>query len=488
MPYRDAFDFKPPGIFVVYAFARLFAGSAEWGIRVLEVAGLFAMVGAMVNLCDRLWQQRTAGWLAGALAALVHAQLEFWHTAQPETFGGMLSILGIWLSCTAPTSEPSRGRSSPLRLLGTGMAFGMAGLLKPPLAGGGAVVGLWLAATSYLSGRDLRRAVRPPLWIFVGGALPFVLCLTWFAARGALTELHETLFVFTPYYTKLGWRGRTAQGLLYQAFAEWLVAYASVMAVGLALGLANWRRAWRRPGVPMILGVIGIQLVGVALQGKFFPYHYAAVWPLTALLAGLGWNELWTEAQSRGRLALGGLALLMVASASLRTATKDVSDSFWTRAVRRVVLLARGWSDDEAIDGLATVADVNAGSNRKVARFLREHVTSTGSAYVWGFEPVIYDLASVRAASRFIYNVPQRVAWASTASRGELMCELAATRPDVIVVASGDVFPVVTDNAWGSEHVLREDFGQLRDLLAAGYRKHSRIDDFDLYLRADADP
>src|SRR5262245_7445629 len=37
MPYRDAWDFKPPGIFVVYAATRAVFGSGQWAIRLVEV-------------------------------------------------------------------------------------------------------------------------------------------------------------------------------------------------------------------------------------------------------------------------------------------------------------------------------------------------------------------------------------------------------------------------------------------------------------------
>lgn len=486
MPYRDAFDFKPPGIFVIYAAARLLSGSAEWGIRALEVAGLLAMVAAMVSLAERAWEDRTAGWLAGALTALVHAQLEFWHTAQPESFGGMLSILGVWLVC--PRAKVEGRTPSGARLVAAGIAFGAAGLLKPPLAGGGVVLGLWAAVRARRAGGDLQATLRPLALVFVGGVLPVAACLAWFKARGALDALHETLFVFTPHYTELSWRDRTLRGMLYQSLTEWLVNYSSVVTLGLALGLATWRTAWRRPLVPMIAGIVGIHIVGVALQGKFFPYHYGATWPFTALLAGLGWNELWRGARARGNAAWLGFAAALVVACTLRTATKDLADSFWTRAARRVRLLASGWKDDEAIDALATVADVNARGNREVAKFLRTHVPPGGSAFVWGFEPVVYDLAEVRSASRFIYNVPQRVAWAAEATRKELLCELRAHRPEVIVVASGDVFPVVTDNVFGSDYVLEREFTELRALLDASYRKHSRIDDFDLYVRREPTP
>jgi hypothetical protein len=486
MPYRDAFDFKPPGIYLVYALARALSGNAQWGIRALEVAGLCAMIVAMVSLAERWWGERNIGWLAGALAALVHAQLDFWHTAQPETFGGMLSVGAVWLSCPAVRSEVpvDLRRVESWRYFAAGALFGVAGLLKPPLAGGGAVLAVW-AAWPALRRLDLGEALRPVALVLVGGAAPFAACLAWFAAKGALPALRETLFEFTPHYTEISWRERTLLGMLYQSVTEWLVNYCSLVSVGLVLGLAMWRSAWRRPAIGLVAGIVAVQLVGIALQAKFFPYHYAGVWPFTALLAALGWWQAWRWAVSRGRRAAVGVTLLALLCVSLRTAAKDVPENWWRRAARRVRLLAGGWRDRPTIDGLASVADVSAGGNRLVAAELARRVPVGGSAYIWGFEPIIYDLAGVRFASRYVYNVPQRVEWAAAASRAELMCELYAQRPDVIVVASGDVFPMVTGNAIGSADVLEKDFPPLRDLLARDYHKLERIDDFDIYLRAD---
>src|SRR5262245_45295118 len=53
MPYRDAWDFKPPGIFLVFALSRLLFGPSQIWIRVLEVLGLLAMCFAIVRLCER---------------------------------------------------------------------------------------------------------------------------------------------------------------------------------------------------------------------------------------------------------------------------------------------------------------------------------------------------------------------------------------------------------------------------------------------------
>ena len=95
----------------------------------------------------------------------------------------------------------------------------------------------------------------------------------WFAARGAWHDLYETLFVFTPHYTRLGWEDATVPGMVYLAVEEWLIDLSGPNAVGVLAALILPPLASReREGVLHVLLVIAFQLVGVAMQGKFFPY------------------------------------------------------------------------------------------------------------------------------------------------------------------------------------------------------------------------
>jgi len=488
MPYRDAWDFKPPGIYLVYAFARAVFGSAHWGIRVLEVGGLVATVCGLALMAKRWWGDHRIGVLAGALVALVHVQLDFWHTAQPETFGGMLTIAGVVVG----TGGSSRHRTG-WRYIIAGLLFGSAGLLKPPLAGGGAVLAFWAAwealgqPAARLSRRiafGWRAALRPILLVLIGGAMPFAICLGWFGAKGAMAALYETLFVFTPHYTALGWHDNMLLSLCYRAVAQWLVHFSSLMAAGLLLSLACWRSLRCRRNVGLLLGIIAMQLLGVALQGKFFPYHYAALWPITAMVAALGWWKLWRyTVDNRGRVAVAVLSVGALVVASMRTATKDVPGSFWQRSLRRarVMLIDRG--DQEVLDNLATVADVDAKGNRDVAAELRRRVPADGVVYIWGFEPVIYDLAERAFASRYIYNVPQRVDWAAERTRHELLADLHSRPPDVMVIADADVFPMVTGNAIGSREIMEKHFPELRTFVESGYGKVKRVQDFDIWVK-----
>ena len=491
MPYRDAFDFKPPGIYLLYAATRGLFGSGWWAIRLVEFCGAAGTIAALALLSKRWWNEWRIGLLGGCIYALVHAQLDFWHTAQPETFGGMLVVFALVIGASHPSQHVRRscaGTVATNRLFIAGILFGCAGLLKPPLAGGGAVLALWhtLALVKQAHGGEKRwRSVATPLLsVLAGGTTPFVLCLAWFWSRGALDALHQTLFVFTPHYTALSWEGRSPQGMLYQAFAQWLVSFSSTTTFGLLLGLAGWQRIFAtRHTTGLVFGVIGIQLVGVALQGKFFPYHYAACWPLTGLVAALAYWHWWQRALQRGWFATGVFALLVVVGATMRTATKDLADSFWRRSAKRVnAFLLRNDTEQKAAE-LASVADVSAASNQLVADELKRRVPRDGYVYIWGFEPVIYDLAERRFASPYIYNVPQRVQWAAPAARATLLEDLQEHPPVAIVVAHHDVFPMVTGSTFDSASVMRESFPGLDELVANDYAKVKRLQDFDIYVR-----
>ncbi|MDC0742561.1 ArnT family glycosyltransferase [Polyangium mundeleinium] len=492
MPYRDAWDFKPPGIFLVYALARLLFGSAQGGIRILEVFGLALMTFGMTRLTLRFWGSRTLGLLAATISVLVHAQLDFWHTSQPESFGGMITIAALLCAPRkGPSGLPSAAATKARDWVVAGFLFGFAGLLKPPLVGGAAFVALlpawWDTDPARPTIERLRAAarglVRPSLLLAAGGAIPIALCAAWFGARGALGDLHRVLFVFTPYYTALGWHGAAPTAMFYWAFTEWFQQYGSVPTIGLLLALGFGLGARERPLALLALGIAFIHLVGVAMQGKFFPYHYGATWPLTGLVAALGYHALRKRARTRGALGFAGFFLVLLLVPFGRTATKDVPGSFLVRTQKRLALVADGLRNQRGLDELASVADVNTVTNRAVADLLRSVVPANRPIFVWGFEPSIYDMADRAAATRYIYNVPQRVAWAKEEHRKVLLADLEKAPPAAIVVEHYDVFPHVTGDAFDSADSMR-DFPEMQRLLDEKYVHHTSIGQMDVYLEA----
>jgi hypothetical protein len=492
MPYRDAWDFKPPGIFAIYALVRAIFGPAEASIRVFEVLGLASVAAAFVLMSMRFFGDWRVGVIGAALGVLVHAELEFWHTAQPESFGGMLTAWALVLATFEPKSDDPRGRRKLFAAWAlSGACYGMAFLMKPPLGGGALVSSAFVTFRLFQKSRgdgagppNWMELVRPTLTIGAGSVMPIALCVAWYAARNAFGDLYDAIFVFAPHYTKLSWEGASVMGALYLAFEEWFVDLSAPTAAGVLAALLLPPAATReREGVFHVLAVIAMQLVGVAWQGKFFPYHYGASLVLGSLIAGLGAYKVWQRALSRGFPAI---ALFLVTSCLIiqaRSATRDTRTDFLDRCVaRHRQLLGLSNTSREELDAiLYSVADVSYGANRRVAEFLRRELAPDELAFIWGFEPIIYDMSERRPASRYIYNVPQRVAWAKDQTRATLMAELDARPPKAIIVEHRDVFPVVTGDALDSADTLKR-FPALAARINDRYALTTTIEDFDVYL------
>jgi hypothetical protein len=485
-PYKGAWDFKPPGIFLVYAVARTLFGGGVHAVRVLEALGYGSLVWAFAIFSRRHVGDARPGILGGALAVLTHVQLEFWHTAQPESFA---AVLLAW-ALVAATWEPAERTDKNVKLLWLSWAFvgalyTMASLLKPPL-GGGLLVSLGLLLrreTKRVGGFDAKTLAAPIAAVVVGAIVPLALTAAYFASKHALGDLHETLFVFTPYYTKLGFRSEWFLGFVFLAVEQWTFTFSAFNVFGLAFLLALPRLHEKEAlGAAHVAGMVAFQLVGVALQAKFFPYHYGASLPFAGLLAGWGFWKLWCWARRFQLAGLVGVGALVWLLHDARTATRDVEDGFWDRCRQRLRTVTDASIRVEVADHLYSVADVDAGENRRVAEWLAARTKPTESVYLYGFEPAIYDLAQRRPATRYIYNVPQRVTWGRENARRVLMDDLRSDPPAVIVVERRDVFPVVTGDNLDSASSLRT-FPELANLVNDQYQFAERVGDFELHVR-----
>lgn len=483
MPYRDAWDFKPPGIFLTYALAQGLFGKSMLAIRLLEVLGLIGTAFGLQRLGQVFFDRPKAGLVAAAVAALVHAELEFWHTAQPETFGGFLTVAAL----VVVTLEPAQNRRW-LVPLATGALFGLCALFKPPLGGGILVCGAYVLTREQLRAAGLPKLVRSGALLALGFAAPIVLVLGWIAARGAWPAFYWTFHDFVPGYTKLNWDGAHAAGMLYYALEEAFFKFSALSAFGVIAAITMTPLHGReREGIFLVLGIIAIHLTGITMQGKFFPYHYAATLLLISFLAGLGLYKLFRRCLLAGPGSMLALAAFVVVAISMRDAVRDLPQDFWDRSVMRLSFLLRQEPLRSRADldrELSYVADYNLDADRQVALDIRSRTSSGQSVFIWGFEPSIYFLAERPLASRFTYDVPQRTPWERAFSRRELLRDLSVNRPQVIVVQRRDVFPSVTGSPLDSKDEL-PNFPELKALIDNQYRKAKEIEDFEIYERSE---
>jgi hypothetical protein len=463
-PYRDAWDFKTPGVFFVYALARGVAGSGMQAVRGLEAVAFASLVAAFAILSRRFVGSVRPGLLGGALAVTGHVWLGFWHTGQPESFGGPLLAWALVLATWEPRPDAARGgRVQWAAWAGAGALYAFAALLKPPL-GGGIVVswaiaarGAWESAPA--DGR-LRATLHPTLAFAAGALAPLAATGLYFSVHGALPDLADALFGFAPEYAAINYRTGNLLIFWFRAIEFLLFRFSLLNVTGLMLFFALPRQGTRERRLAFhVLGVTGFLVAGIALQGRFFAYHYGAALPLVALLAGQG---LWKLTRLGRRRALGRLMLVVLANAN------GVNGPVEGGLAQRL----RAWDDGRRYNA----------PRRRVATWIERHTAPGDAIYVWGFEPVLYDLAARRPASRYVYNAPQRAAWYRERGRAVLMEDLRRTPPEAILVQRGDVHPGTTGNPRDSSAALRT-FPALSRLLAEGYAEAATIGDFKIHLR-----
>jgi hypothetical protein len=288
--------------------------------------------------------------------------------------------------------------------------------------------------------------------------------------------------VFLPEYTSLSSRNIPLLGAFLHALSQWLFSFSLVNAVGLAL-LFVLPSVFSREGEGIIhlLGYVSIQLVGIAAQAKFFPYHYGGILPFAGLLAGWGFYKLYRI--SRAKWIFVGCFLLLVWGQLNWRPAFNPRETYGERFVMRFASLFGNTEEKHRInDYLHCEADVNAGTDRRTAEWIAQHTSADAKIYIWGFEPSIYDLSKRKPASRYIYNVPQRIDKFKIEYRIDLMEELQESKPAVIIVEKRDIFPWVTGNVRDSRAEISE-FPELAKMLNERYEQAVEIEDLTLYRR-----
>jgi len=477
-PYKDAWDFKPPGIFFIYAFARLLFGAGQYAVRILEVFNFLLLTSAFAIYSRRHFNSLWPGILAGCLAIINHIQLGFWDTAQPEAFAATILAWAILFSSyRSDNSITPSPRKQTLAWILSGIFFTAASLLKPPL-GGGILVSMTIVVfiqVRLLSGKNkIKKSLAVVCSYGLGAIFLLALVFAYFVQKDALKDIYETFFIFVPGYTSMEFSPQGFPILLYTAFKQGILRFSIFTTTGMIIYFLLPKRSENEiEGFVHVIGVIFFQIVGIAMQAKFFPYHYSALLPFTALLAVWGYTKLWEKIKLKWLLLL---VFLIAVSWQMYQNNIFRHGTLQTKALLNPDLRCK------INDTLYTVNDLNAYANRKTAEWLSQNTPEDSPIFIWGFEPVIYDMANRKSSSRYIYNIPQRAGWEKGTARRALINELRDKPPSAIVVIHNDPLPHVTGNQFDSAKEL-ENFNKLSDFIAKDYAYVTSFEDLDIYLK-----
>jgi 4-amino-4-deoxy-L-arabinose transferase-like glycosyltransferase len=480
LPYRDAWDTKPPGVYYLFWAGFAILGRSMFAARLFDV--LWTLAAAVVLF---LLGKRLLGRWAGAFGALFFLTgyglgFDYWGTSQCDGFASLP------LALAAAATAAAERRRSPAWAAWCGVCVGIATVLKVTL-GAFLLVPLLavVASTSEPVAGRLRRAAAYLLGCLAVIAL--VVTLMWRA--GGLHDMLYVLLEWDPRYAELRSRVPLAIRIPKETFLFLFGGqYVILKAIGIltVVGCCDLivrsgasRLRWLVPGWALAA------LLGIYVQGKFFPYHWLPLLPPMGLLAGQGLMVLWRAIRMVGSRPLkcgagAGLALILMSA---------LGAGYWLNVRDRSGLRVGGASsrDVERRFGAYGGGDFSFKADAEVASFLKEQSAPTDRVFIWGFESLVYFLADRRPASRFIHILPVVTQWSRSEARTDLLRDLDRSRPRYILVLHDDVFPWATGTIVDSATHLQA-FPELTALLERDYTRVQRIEDFDIYEHREGDP
>jgi len=486
LPYVDAWDHKPPGIFYVYAGIFSALGRSMLAVRLFDIFFVLALMAAVYALAARAFDA-TVGKVAALLMVLVYfCDTHYDHRAEADSV--MMLPLALSALCLL-RAKPGRGRLA--WLAGAGFMSAACIWLKVTAAITVLAFGVFFVVEDLLARRPWTR-IAGATAVYLAGVAAAVLPVVLYAWKaGFLDAMIEIVVRFnSQYYAAQAHAAGGAVGmakLILQTTGWWpYLIFPAVVAAVVAL-----LRRGRDELVVLVFGAASI--AAVLMQGKLWVYHWMAVFPAWAVMGAaayveaarrMSWRELSPVRDARNLL----LALTMAALASYAVATwaQSAVDSIALHTGR--MTLAQFYGGEVEPGGYRErfgrygFGDFSYWADDEVAAYVRERTAPGDRIFVWGFEPLIYFLADRRPASRFLMDHPLHAPFASRqAWRRELLEDLRRDPPVYFIVASRDLYELEEEEST----VQLQQFGPLAEFVRRNYSPEIvTIEDFTLMRRA----
>jgi hypothetical protein len=472
-PYVDAWDQKPPSIYLIYAVAIHGPFRLIGNVRAFDLAWTSITVVLLIELGRRWWSLR-AGVISGLTYGVTYFTISTWtQLAQPDSFIGLPIVLALLLHTVA------RGRWWLLVL--AGVALGFAFQLR-------AIMALLIpffslpALVNASRGNRFSHWFRDMVWMGVGFVAFQIVLAIYLVIGGAFGEFIAATR-FAAGYTRIGGPWQGPEGPTTSAYLDtvrfsflyWALGRLVLTAPAVIGGIYGAFFVRDRRCQQMLL-FVALAYAGIAVQGKFFWYHYSYMLPFLALLAGWAWDRAIARLRvSQPRPAAYGV--IGVLAGALLLATPEVLDRGirqWKDYVRYYTHPAERERFYAGFGGYP--------ASQEAAWYLQRHTEPNDQIYVWGYDPLLYLLSGRGHANRFIYAFPMMSDWAPPEWRDEFIADMQADPPIYFVTQHDQGGPWITGHEIDPADYIAW-LPPLRQWLQNNYDLETEIEAFKIYRR-----
>jgi len=400
IPYRDLWDHKPPGVYVIDAVALALGGDGPWSIWASSlVAAVVAIALAAVVLEEAFGRE----W--GMLLGVLHATA----LVDPRLYqgGNLTEVYGLafqWATLWGLTRDPRQLR--PLWL--AGVAAGVAATLKPTTS----AIAIAAAIDLGIGGGPERPRAKALAAFSAGLILAPASGLLWLGWNDALSAARDCVLVYNQVY---------ATPDLVGSVLHTIAACVKKDPVNLLAVLAFLSIPVRPAGPAALLGrltliALPFELIWLAVPDRFYGHYFLTLLPVLTVRAGVLISRVparWSFAPARRRLLAAVIAGVLCVRLAVHV-WRDHTDQQRGRAWQRAAVAA--------IQARAPVGD---------------------PVLVWGAELAVNFLADRRTPSLYGYAYPLLTpGYASEAMWQRFLSDLRRHAPRLIVdAADGRVVP-----------------------------------------------
>ncbi len=449
MPYRDFWDDKPPGLYLLNAISQ---AGLPWLDRwlVCWLLSLSFTVAAAI-IFESLLRPRVGALVAWGAALVLLCFVASYPMAlgggYGETFALPFVLGAVWIL--------SRSERRFRDVAATGALLSIACLLSLQSAPAAVAIGLATAASM---------TIRPTLGRFAvlgmsGLAIPLVLA-GWLILGGAGQQAYDVVVRYNSDFYRLNGQSLFWLRLMLAGIVV------SALLPSVAAQVVSWLRGRRRPDrvEAACAGWLVAAVLSFAYEQRVFMHYLILVAPALIVIGAPAFVRL-SKLLRSPRAAARRVAIVAQSSA----------------AAMLIVILLWGaqWPGSSAGITNAWHADETA-----VSGWVRDNTPASATVFVWGDHPEIYIDADRWPACRWIFMDPMttRGYWSQEATN-DLLAQWQAN-PPAVVVETPAAIPLFREGVSAADDPRTYDvLAGLRSFVRDGYRLAHTQGQADVWLR-----
>ncbi len=403
LPYRDAWESKPPAIFYLDAIALWIGRGSRWGVWIVELLSLLVAAIFSYNTLKKLWGLWPA--LAGLVIWLIGLDLTLQGGNLTEEYPLPLHFLSIALFLKLVESPKHR-----LYNILLGLAFSISFLFRPNNAVIEAAVILTLLVIQAFR-REWKSIFTQILWLAVGALPPILITGLYFWSQGLFQELLNASILYNLAYSSTAITSASPLKTGFGIFGTlaWIAAAAYLIAL--------YRMVKSKEPIYLLLLIGWPMAIYLSDPAKRNYAHYFINWlPFLALLGGLALHFLTSRLPPRIKDASAPVISVML----LLTAI------FFT-------LSGRAAEYGKAIERITDRARLGIEIRTRTAVYAENHTNPNDLVLFWAATPGENFMSNRQSPSAYLFYPLYVRSDISKRMNDQFLRDIIAKRPALIV-------------------------------------------------------